>query len=321
MPVTTPPATRLALTDELLKDFEQRTDGHDRAGQFLSKDLEALREIGYYRAPVPAGYGGQGFTLPELAVLHRRIGYRSASAALAAGLHLSLAGAAADRARAGDTSTEWLLRAVADGEIIGTGQGRGEPGRDFAIQRAVPGGALPSADRIIATMHGREPAGIAFLDAVAAWSVVLAANVYLSAAQRAFDIAVEIGAGRTGQRLDGRSRTDDPLIRAGLAESVADLDAIEAHLDSAAREWTERQVADAAWNRRLLSVKQHTTRTARAVVGRSLESVGDRPARLGPVIEQLYREVAAGAQHNPTQETILRALGSPDLTSRESFAR
>ena len=320
MPVTTPPATRLALTDELLKDFEQRTDGHDRAGQFLSKDLEALRQIGYYRAPVPAGYDGPGFTLPELAVLHRRIGYRSASTALAAGLHLSLAGAAADRARAGDTSTEWLLRAVADGEIIGAGHGRGEPSRDFAIERAVPG-VLPPADRIIALMNGREPAGTAFLDAVAAWSVVLAANVYLSAAQRAFDIAVEIGAGRTGQRLDGTSRTDDPLIRAGLAESVADLDAIEAHLDSAAREWTERQVADAAWNRRLLSVKQHTTRTARAVVGRSLESIGDRPARLGPVIERLYREVAAGAQHNPTQETVLRALGSPDLTSRESFAR
>jgi len=321
MPVTTPPATRLVLSDELLNGIEQRTDGYDRAGQFSYEDFEALREIGYYRAPVPAGYGGPGFTLGELAVLHRRIGYRSASTALAAGVHLSLAGAAADRARAGDTSAEWLLRAVADGEIIGAGPGRAEPGSDLALQTAVPGGALLPADRIIALVNGRQPAGTAFLDSVAAWSVVLASNVYLSAAQRAFDLAVEISAGRTSKRLDGRSRTDDPLIQAGLAESVADLDAVEAHLDSAAREWTERQVADAAWNRRLLSVKQHTTRTARAVVGRSLETIGARPVRLGPVIERLYREVAAGTLHNPTQETILRALGSPDLTSRESFAR
>jgi len=33
-----------------------------------------------------------------------------------------------------------------------------------------------------------------------------------------------------------------------LAESVADLDVVEAHLDLVARQWTDRQVADIAWN-------------------------------------------------------------------------
>jgi alkylation response protein AidB-like acyl-CoA dehydrogenase len=96
---------------------------------------------------------------------------------------------------------------------------------------------------------------------------------------------------------------------------------VEAHLDAAAREWTDRPVADIAWNRRLLSVKQHSTRTARAVVERSFEAIGGRSLRRGSLIERLYRDVAAGALHNPSQDTIIRALGSPDFTRRESFTR
>lgn len=350
MSVTTAPAAPLVLTDELLRGIEQRADRCDRAGQFFREDFEELREAGYYRAPVPAQYGGPGLTLREVAVLQRRLGYRSAPAALASVMHLSWAGAAADRARAADTSAERLLRAAADGEIIGTGRsgldkdlvlwnvaatavpnsgGQGRtlrtsfpPARTgLGAHGATPHGASSPTDRVIAALNGPEPASDPFLDSAAAWSVVLSANAYLGAAQRAFDLAVEISAGRTGKGLDGRPRTEDPLTQAGLAESVADLDAVEAHLDSAAREWTEKPVADAAWNRRLLSVKQHTTRTARAVVARSLEMTGDRPPRLGLVIERLYRDVAAGALHKPGHDTTVRALGSPDLTRRENFTR
>lgn len=300
MAVTTTPASRLVLTDELLHGIEQRADGRDRDGRPSRADFEALREIGYYHAPVPAAYGGPGLTLPEVAALQRRIGYRSAPAALAAGPHLSWAGAAAERVRAGDTDAERLLRAVADGEIIGAGHG--QRGKDTSA-------------------NGPKGADAAFLDSVAAWSVVLTANVHLGVAQRAFDLAVEVGASHTSPRLDGRPRTEDPVLRAGLAESVADLDAVEAHLDAAAHEWAERPVADAAWSRRLLSVRQHTTRTARTVAARGLDSVGGRSPRLGPVIERLYRDVAAETPHSPAQDTISATLGSPALTSRESFNR
>ena len=104
---------------------------------------------------------------------------------------------------------------------------------------------------------------------MAAWEVVLTSNVYLAIAQRALDLAAEVASSRTSNRLDGRPRSDDPFVQVTFGEAVADLDAIEAHLDTAAREWAERPVADIPWNRRLLAVKQHATLGAKQVVDRS----------------------------------------------------
>jgi alkylation response protein AidB-like acyl-CoA dehydrogenase len=150
---------------------------------------------------------------------------------------------------------------------------------------------------------------------------VFTSNVYLAIAQRALDLAVQVSSGRTSNRLDGRPRSEDPFVQAVLAETAAELDAIEAHLDTAAREWTEQPVADIPWNRRLLAVKQHATLGAKRVVDSSLQVIGGRSLRRGSVIERLYRDVAAGVLHNPTPDTVLRALGSPDFLSPDSFTR
>lgn len=297
-PATT--ATSLTLADHLLDEIERRADDCPRAGRFSREDFEALRETGYCRAPVPAEYGGSGLMLREMAVLQRRVAYRSAPAALAFGPHLFRAGAAADRARAGDVRAERILRAVADGQVIGE---------------------ISSADHVIAALGGRKPAGSACHDSLEAWAVVLTANVYLGVAQRAFDLAVEAVAGRAASGPGGNSRIGASRGQAGLAESVADLDAIEAHLDAAARDWTDRPVADAAWKRRLLSVEQHTSRAARSVVGRSLEAADRRSPRVQSVIERLYRDIVAGEGHNRARDSLLQILAQPDYTSRESFAR
>ena len=383
----------LVLTDGLLDGIAERADGYDRAGQFFSEDFAELRDIGYYRAPVPVALGGAGLTLGELAAAHRRIAYRSASTALASGMHLFWVGAAADRVRAGDSRPEWILEAATAGEIFAAGHS--EPGNDLAlwgstteartagdgyafygrklftslspvwtilgvhgadttgpggdkiihgfVSRDDPGvrteetwdtvalratrsddtvldGARSPAERIIAVLSPATP-GSEYLDSVAAWAVVLTSNVYLAIAQRALDLAVHVASGRTSNRLDGRPRSEDPFLQATLGEAVAELDAIEAHLDTAAREWTERPVADIPWNRRLLAVKQHATLGAKQVVDRSLQVIGGRALRRGSVIERLYRDVAAGVLHNPTPDTVLRALGSADFTSPGSFTR
>jgi alkylation response protein AidB-like acyl-CoA dehydrogenase len=383
----------LVLTDELLDGIAERADGYDRAGQFFSEDFAELRDIGYYSAPVPAALGGAGLTLGELAAAHRRIAYRSASTALASGMHLFWVGAAADRVRAGDTRPEWILEAAAAGETFAAGHS--EPGNDLAlwgsttearpagdgyafygrklftslspvwtilgvhgadrsgpdgpkiihgfVSRDDPGvrteetwdtvalratrsddtvldGARSPAERIIAVLSPAAP-GSEYLDSVSAWAVVLTSNVYLAIAQRALDLAVAVSSGRSSNRLDGRPRSEDPFVQAALGDAVAELDAIEAHLDTAAREWTEQPVADIPWNRRLLAAKQHATLGAKRVVDSSLQVIGGRSLRRGSVIERLYRDVAAGVLHNPTPDTVLRALGSADFVSPDSFTR
>lgn len=267
MPVTITPATSPVLPDELLTTIERRADGYDLAGQPSREDLDALREGGYYRAPLAAEHGGLGLTLREAAALHRRIGYRSAPTALAAATHLSWAGAVADRARAGDADVEPLLRALAGGELPNAGRG-------VAI--------APSA---------------AFQDSISAWSAVLTAAAYLGTAQHAFDLAARASADRPGT-----------WSASGLAESVADLDAVEAHVEVAAREWTDRPVADTGWNRRMLSVREHTART---VAGRSLEAIGGRSPHTSPAIERLYRDIAVGTLLSPTPDALRQALASP----------
>jgi len=122
---------RLVLTDELLDGIAARADDYDQAGHFFFEDFEELRDIGYYRAPVPVALGGSGLTLAELAALHRRIAYRSASTALASGMHLFWVGAAADLARIGDASAQWILEAAVAGEIFAAGHS--EPGNDLAL--------------------------------------------------------------------------------------------------------------------------------------------------------------------------------------------
>jgi alkylation response protein AidB-like acyl-CoA dehydrogenase len=386
-------SSSLVLTDELLDGIAERADGYDRAGQFFSEDFAALRDIGYYRAPVPVALGGAGLTLGELAAAHRRIAYRSASTALASGMHLFWVGAAVDRVRSGDTRPEWILEAAAAGEIFAAGHS--ERGNDLAlwgsttearpagdgyafygrklftslspvwtilgvhgadtsgpdgqkiihgfVSRDDPGvrteetwdtvalratrsddtvldGARSPAERIIAVLSPAA-SGSEYLDSVSAWAVVLTSSVYLAIAQRALDLAVQVSSGRASNRLDGRPRSEDPFVQAVLGEAVAELDAIEAHLETAAREWTEQPVADIPWNRRLLAVKQHATLGAKRVVDSSLQVIGGRSLRRGSVIERLYRDVAAGVLHNPTPDTVLRALGSADFVSPDSFTR
>lgn len=121
----------LVLTSELLDRIERRADAYDRQAQFFTEDFEDLRDIGYYRAPVPASLGGLGLTLSELAAAHRRIAYRSASTALASGMHLFWIGAAADQFHAGDSRPEWILSAAQAGEIFAAGHS--EPGNDLAL--------------------------------------------------------------------------------------------------------------------------------------------------------------------------------------------
>jgi len=180
--------------------------------------------------------------------------------------------------------------------------------------------AYSPADRIIA-IAGPDRPNSEYLGSVAAWALVLTSNVYLAIGQRALDLAVASVSGRASAKLGGEPRSQDPFVQSVLADAVAELDGIEAHVDAAATQWTENPQGSAAWGRRLQSTKLHATTGAKRVVDLSLQVIGGRALHRGSVIERLYRDVAAGAFHNPTAETIRQSLGSPDLLDRNTFDR
>lgn len=119
------------LPKDQLERFRERADRYDRNNEFFVEDFEELRDAGYLRAPVPEEFGGPGHDVATVAREQRRLAQHAPSTALALSMHLYWTGSAADRYRAGDRSTDWILRDVAAGEVFAAGHG--EPGNDLAI--------------------------------------------------------------------------------------------------------------------------------------------------------------------------------------------
>ena len=53
-------ADLVALAEWLADDFATRAGAHDKDGSYPHQSIDALRECGYFGAPVPAERGGLG---------------------------------------------------------------------------------------------------------------------------------------------------------------------------------------------------------------------------------------------------------------------
>lgn len=132
------------LDDQMLERFRERAGMYDRDNRFFTEDFEELVEAGYLRAPLPSSFGGGDATVADMARAQRRLGAVAPSTALATTMHLYITGAVSSLHDAGDHSADWLLDAVADGEIVASGHA--ETGNDLPIllstttAEQVPGG-------------------------------------------------------------------------------------------------------------------------------------------------------------------------------------
>lgn len=119
------------LTDEMLTRFDERATRYDRENRFFTEDFEELRERGYFRASVPASFGGLGLSLAEINRLQRRIAYVAPATAIGVNMHHYFVGLCADLHRAGDPSGDWVLARAAEGHIFAAGHG--EAGNDLPV--------------------------------------------------------------------------------------------------------------------------------------------------------------------------------------------
>jgi alkylation response protein AidB-like acyl-CoA dehydrogenase len=82
-------------------------------------------------ACVPKELGGLGLNLAQVGAEQCRLAYHAAPTALAVNMHFYWTGLAADVWRSGDMSTEWMLKAAAEGHIFAAGHG--EAGNDLPL--------------------------------------------------------------------------------------------------------------------------------------------------------------------------------------------
>ncbi|GIF24051.1 alkylation response protein AidB-like acyl-CoA dehydrogenase [Actinoplanes tereljensis] len=119
------------FSDQDYHRFHERAAKYDRDNLFFDEDLADLRERGYLRAALPVELGGGGLGFAALAREQRRLAYWAPATALAINMHLYWTGPATALAASGGENLGWLLRAVADGQVLAAGHG--ERGNDLGL--------------------------------------------------------------------------------------------------------------------------------------------------------------------------------------------
>jgi alkylation response protein AidB-like acyl-CoA dehydrogenase len=169
------------------------------------------------------------------------------------------------------------------------------------------------------------PAGAAGLDAfvlgVFAWALIGFGNVYSGMAHRALALAVDAVKQRSSLGVS-RSMAYHAGIQNAIGEMVLELEGIDPHLDTVAREWTDGVDHGAGWVIRIVAAKHHAVESAWKVVDRSLDVAGGFGIfRKGP-FEQLFRDARLGRIH-PANSMLSHELAakltlgiSPDETPR-----
>ena len=119
------------LTSAMLQRFRERAPRYDRENRFFEEDFEELREAGYLTIAVPRELGGRGYTLADVCLEQRTLGYHAPATALAVNMHLYWTGLVADLWRAGDRSLEWVLTETMKGAVFAAGHA--ESGNDIPV--------------------------------------------------------------------------------------------------------------------------------------------------------------------------------------------
>jgi alkylation response protein AidB-like acyl-CoA dehydrogenase len=129
----TPAGARLcALAGELARDFATHAAAHDRDGSYPHESVAALREEGYFAAPIPAEFGGLGVEpLFDLIVASSILARGDASVAIGVNMHLIAVA---------NTARRWRMAVASGNERRAAALGDGM--RKIAEERSVFAAAI-----------------------------------------------------------------------------------------------------------------------------------------------------------------------------------
>lgn len=122
------PVQPSALSDDVLIRCHERAPLYDQQNRFAQEDVDELLAAGYFRQPLPAAFGGAGWSLSKIVREQRRLAYFAAPTAEAVTMHFAWVGVAAELWRAGDQSLQWVLEEAAQGRVFTAGHA--EAGQD-----------------------------------------------------------------------------------------------------------------------------------------------------------------------------------------------
>lgn len=136
---------------------------------------------------------------------------------------------------------------------------------------------------------------------------LLVASVYAGLGDRAIELAVDAA--------KQRSRSDDLVVRARIADAVVALDGVHLGLDSLARDLHEGSSAGAHWFRAVSGLKIRAVAAAQGAVDSAIVVAGGSAFAASSELARLYRDVLAGvfqpSSLDSTRATVARDLLGP----------
>jgi alkylation response protein AidB-like acyl-CoA dehydrogenase len=169
------------------------------------------------------------------------------------------------------------------------------------------------------------PAGAAGIDqfvlGIFAWALLGFGNIYYGLARRALDLTLTAAKSRRSMALQ-RSMAYHPELQHRVAEMGLALEAIEPHLESVAKDWSEGVGHGAMWPAKIMAAKYHAVESSWRVVDLALEVSGGFGIFRRSGLEQIFRDARLGRFHPAnsmlTHEIVAKSLLgiSPDEMPR-----
>ena len=145
-----------------------------------------------------------------------------------------------------------------------------------------------------------------------AWGLLGFANVYIGAAQRAYDIVVEAATKRGAIGLT-RSQAHNPEVQRGVAEMRMALEAVDGYLGRVCDDWSEGADHGADWPLKIVSAKHFAVTRAFEIVDTALDLTGGSGLFKRSRIEQLFRDVRLGRIHPANRLVVYEIVGKSAL--------
>ena len=161
------------------------------------------------------------------------------------------------------------------------------------------------------------PAGVAgadlFVLGIFAWAELTFANIYIGLAQRAVDLAVAGLKRRTSIGLGGRSLVYHPMLQHAAAEMTLGLEAITAHAERVADDWSSGANHGGLWPSKLVATKFHCVEGAKKIVDLAMDVSGGTGMFKTSELERLYRDARCGGFHPANAALVHEIVGKTTL--------
>jgi alkylation response protein AidB-like acyl-CoA dehydrogenase len=157
------------------------------------------------------------------------------------------------------------------------------------------------------------PAGFAgadlFVLSIFAWAEPTFASIYLSLAQRAFDISVAGVQKKTSVALGGRSMAYHPFVQYSIAEMAIALEGANAHVERIAQEWSDMVDHGGLWPMKLVAAKYNAVESAKRVVDLAMDISGGAGMFKKNELERIYRDARCGPFHPANSSVVHEIVG------------